>query len=125
MGAELASGGVHFRVFAPKRKHVEVVIESSGAPARTLQLTRSDDGHFAGLCDGVGAGSLYRLRLDGDAKLLPDPASRFQPDGPHGPSQVVDPSSFTWTDEAWPGVKLRGQVVYEMHNRWTAWAIGS
>jgi maltooligosyltrehalose trehalohydrolase len=115
MGAELASGGVHFRVFAPKRKHVEVVIESSGAPSRTLMLTRSDDGHFAGLCDGVRAGSLYRLRLDGDAKLFPDPASRFQPDGPHGPSQVVDPSSFTWTDEAWPGVKLRGQVVYEMH----------
>jgi maltooligosyltrehalose trehalohydrolase len=115
MGAELASGGVHFRVFAPKRKQVEVVIESSGAPARTLMLTRSDDGYFAGLCDGVRAGALYRLRLDGDAKLLPDPASRFQPDGPHGPSQVVDPSSFTWTDQAWPGVKLRGQVVYELH----------
>ncbi len=115
MGAELASGGVHFRVFAPKRKQVEVVIESSGAPARTLMLTRSADGHFAGLCDGVGAGSLYRLRLDGDAKLFPDPASRFQPDGPHGPSQVVDPSSFAWTDQAWPGVKLRGQVVYELH----------
>jgi maltooligosyltrehalose trehalohydrolase len=115
MGAELASGGVHFRVFAPKRKHVEVVIETSGGPARTLRLTRSDDGYFAGLCDGVRAGSLYRLRLDDDPKLFPDPASRFQPDGPHGPSQVIDPASFTWTDQAWPGVKLRGQVVYEMH----------
>jgi maltooligosyltrehalose trehalohydrolase len=115
MGAEIVPGGVHFRVFAPKRKQVEVVIESGGAPARTLMLTRSDDGYFAGLCDGVRAGALYRLRLDGDAKLLPDPASRFQPEGPHGPSQVVDPSAFTWTDEAWPGVKLRGQVVYELH----------
>jgi maltooligosyltrehalose trehalohydrolase len=115
MGAEVTSAGVHFRVFAPKRKHVEVVIENGSAKARTLELTRSDDGFFAGLSDGLGAGALYRLRLDGGAKLFPDPASRFQPDGPHGPSQVVDPSSFTWTDEAWPGVKLRGQVVYEMH----------
>ena len=115
MGAEVAGGGVHFRVFAPKRRLVEVVIESGAAPARTLTLTRSDDGFFAGLCDGVRAGSRYRLRLDGDAKLFPDPASRFQPDGPYGPSQVIDPSSFTWTDQSWPGVKLRGQVVYEMH----------
>ena len=41
--------------------------------------------------------------------------SRFQPDGPHGPSQVVDPGSFAWTDSAWKGIKLRGQVIYEMH----------
>ncbi|MDB5219546.1 MAG: 1,4-alpha-glucan-branching protein [Myxococcaceae bacterium] len=115
MGAELASGGVHFRVFAPKRRRVEVVIESAGIPPRTLKLTRDADGFFAGLCDGVRAGALYRLRLDDEAELYPDPASRFQPDGPHGPSQVIDPSSFTWTDQAWPGVKLPGQVLYEMH----------
>ena len=115
MGAELSSveGGVHFRVFAPKRKRVEVVIESPRP--RTVSLTRTSDGFFEGVGDGVRAGTLYRLRLDDDAKLYPDPASRFQPEGPHGPSQVVDPTTFRWTDQAWPGVHLRGQVVYEMH----------
>jgi len=119
MGAELVSGGVHFRVFAPKRKRVEVVIEGSGphAPVRTVKLTRTaaHEGYFEGLCDGLRAGALYRLRLDDDEKLYPDPASRFQPEGPHGPSQVIDPTSFRWTDQAWSGVKLQGQVVYEMH----------
>jgi maltooligosyltrehalose trehalohydrolase len=119
MGAELYAGGVHFRVFAPKRKRVEVVIEGTsprpGARALALPLTRTDDGHFEGVADGLRAGALYRLRLDGDEKLYPDPASRFQPDGPHGPSQVIDPTSFPWTDQTWPGVKLKGQVVYEMH----------
>ena len=46
---------------------------------------------------------------------LPDPASRFQPDGPHGASAVVDPAAFSWTDSGWPGIKLEGQVLYEMH----------
>jgi len=48
-------------------------------------------------------------------KLLPDPASRFQPEGPHGPSELVDPGEFPWTDDAWGGAELKGQVVYEMH----------
>ncbi len=48
-------------------------------------------------------------------KLYPDPASRFQPKGPHGPSQVVDPRKFKWTDEGWGGVNIAGQVIYEMH----------
>jgi maltooligosyltrehalose trehalohydrolase len=47
--------------------------------------------------------------------LLPDPASRFQPDGPFGASMLVDPTAFTWTDEAWTGPRLEGQVLYEMH----------
>jgi maltooligosyltrehalose trehalohydrolase len=55
----------------------------------------------------------YRYKL-GDA-LYPDPASRFQPEGPHGPSQVVDPSAFAWTDGAWKGPAAEGRVIYEMH----------
>ena len=46
---------------------------------------------------------------------LPDPASRFQPEGPHGPSEVVDPAAFRWTDGDWAGVPARGQVIYELH----------
>ena len=55
------------------------------------------------------------IDLDDEAELYPDPASRFQPDGPHGPSQVIDPSSFAWTDGEWPGVKPQGQILYELH----------
>jgi maltooligosyltrehalose trehalohydrolase len=63
----------------------------------------------------AGAGTLYRSRLDGEAALSPDPASRFQPHGPHGPSHVIDPGAFPWHDQDWRGVPLEGQVLYEMH----------
>ena len=65
------------------------------------------------LLPGVSAGDRYRYRVDGT--LVADPASRFQPDGPFGPSEIVDPGRFQWSDAAWRGVKLAGQVVYEMH----------
>jgi maltooligosyltrehalose trehalohydrolase len=57
----------------------------------------------------------YRFRLDADSTHYPDPISRFQPQGPHGPSEVVDPRTFSWSDHAWPGVAREGQVIYEMH----------
>ena len=57
----------------------------------------------------------YGFRTDTAEKLLPDPASRFQPDGPHGPSEIVDPGAFRWTDRAWRGRKREELVVYEMH----------
>src|SRR5262249_43740293 len=60
-------------------------------------------------------GSLYRYLLDRGPTPYPDPASRFQPDGPHGPSQVIDPSAFRWTDGAWRGRGRDGQILYELH----------
>jgi maltooligosyltrehalose trehalohydrolase len=60
-------------------------------------------------------GRAYGFHLDAEARLYPDPASRFQPEGPHGPSLMVDPSRFSWTDAAWTGVTRTGQVVYELH----------
>jgi maltooligosyltrehalose trehalohydrolase len=72
-------------------------------------------GYFAGRAEAAGAGSLYGYRLDGGPKLYPDPASRFQPRGPHGPSQVIDPRGFPWTDQGWRGCGLEGQLLYEMH----------
>src|SRR5262249_10367112 len=57
----------------------------------------------------------YQFRIDGSDRLFPDPASRFQPEGPHGPSQIVDPSSYRWSDHNWKGVRLDGQVIYEVH----------
>lgn len=110
-GAEVVAGGVHFRVWAPQRKQVAVQLEAD----RSLHpLTREADGYFAGLVPGIGAGTRYRLALDG-GDAFPDPASRFQPEGPHGPSEVVDPSRYRWDDAAWRGATIEGQVIYEMH----------
>ena len=118
VGAEvLASGGVHFRVWAPRCTRVEVVLETgNGAPAGAgVELTRGEQGYFSGIAVEAKAGMLYRYRLDGNDPLIPDPVSRFQPQGPHGPSQIIDPNKFLWLDDTWPGIELMGQVFYEMH----------
>lgn len=110
IGAEVSADGVHFRVWAPQRTSVDVVVGDESAHP----LQRETSGHFSGLVAGAKAGDLYRFRLDGGGQF-PDPASRFQPQGPHGPSQIVDPARFQWTDANWRGVALEGQVIYEMH----------
>jgi maltooligosyltrehalose trehalohydrolase len=116
VGAEIdPRGGVHFRVWAPDSRRVAVLVYGNGAGgAREHPLTPEPDGYFAGRVAGAGAGTLYRFRLDG-GDPVPDPASRYQPEGPHGPSQIVDPSAFRWTDRDWTGVERAGQVIYEMH----------
>ncbi len=116
IGAEVQEGGVHFRVWAPERRRVEVVLESAdGGESQVHELAAEADGYHAGFVAGVGAGARYRYRLDGDRQRYPDPASRFQPEGPHGPSQVIDPTAFAWTDQGWRGAGIAGQVIYEMH----------
>ncbi|HEX8097027.1 MAG TPA: malto-oligosyltrehalose trehalohydrolase [Pyrinomonadaceae bacterium] len=117
VGAEVRpGGGVHFRVWAPRRRTVSVVIEDGrGGVAASVELGREEGGYFSGFATTARAGSLYRYRLDGEEQLYPDPASRFQPEGVHGPSRVVDPAAFRWTDVDWRGAALKGQVVYEMH----------
>jgi maltooligosyltrehalose trehalohydrolase len=112
VGAEIVSQSeTDFRVWAPGRHYVEVVVEGTG---NAIMLKPDGAGYFAGQ-GRAGPDALYRFRLDGGKPDFPDPASRFQPEGPHGPSQVIDPGSFVWTDGAWPGVGLEGQVIYEMH----------
>src|SRR6185369_10018915 len=98
-GAELTDEGVHFRVWAPERRAMSVVIEGD-----EVELAR-DGEYFAGLVRDVNAGARYRFRLDGD-QLFPDPASRFQPEGPHGPSMVIDPAAFQWQHD-WNGIEPR------------------
>ena len=116
VGAEFQpNGGVHFRVWAPRCRRLEVMIEPSGRTREAgFELESEKDGYFSGLIPGVGAGVLYHYRLDGGA-AYPDPASRFQPRGPHGPSEIIDPRAFRWTDREWRGAELHGQVIYEMH----------
>ncbi len=113
VGAELAPGGVHFRVWAPDHSAVRVVVES-GAAVGEHPLTAETGGYFSGFVAGVVVGDRYRFR-PGNGSVFPDPASRFQPDGPHGPSEVIDPAAFAWTDAGWKGVKRDGVVLYELH----------
>ncbi len=121
VGAEvLPGGGVAFRVWAPKREKIEVVFEpAAGKPdgdgAIAVALQKDHQGYFSGVAPHARAGMLYRFRLDGGDALIPDPVSRFQPGGPHGPSMIVDPTQYPWRDEGWQGIRLERQVIYEMH----------
>lgn len=116
VGAEPApDGAAHFRVWAPKCANVEVVIEAADGQTRAATLHPEPDGYFGALVADAQTGTRYRFRLDGGAQLFPDPASRFQPEGPHGPSQIIDPASYVWNDADWRGVAREGQVIYEMH----------
>ena len=116
VGAELQrEGGAHVRVWAPAVKRMELVIPASGAASeRALPMDREDDGHFSTYDPNARPGGRYWFRLDGE-RLRPDPASRWQPDGPHEPSAYVDPSAFCWTDLHRKGVSPVGQVIYEIH----------
>jgi len=121
VGAERLEKGMHFRVWAPERKAVKLAMNSQGEdidsahPPNTVELQAEGNGYFSALLPEVGVGTLYRYLLDDDPQPYPDPASRFQPQGPHGASQIIDCSTFNWTDAAWPGLEAQGQVIYEMH----------
>jgi maltooligosyltrehalose trehalohydrolase len=115
VGAEVQrDGGVHARVWAPACRGVDLVVEGDGDARRIVPMRRESDGHFHVLDPSLQPGHRYWYRLDGD-RLRPDPASRFQPDGPHGPSMVVDPGAFAWSDASWTGVRPQGQLLYELH----------
>lgn len=110
LGAQVVEEGVQFRVWAPKVHSVEVLLGKDA----TCPLVKDKDGYFSGLAPDADTGMTYRYRLDGD-KDFPDPCSRFQPEGPHGPSQIVNPSAYRWRDQHWSGVRMPGQVIYELH----------
>lgn len=120
VGAEIQpEGGVHFRVWAPHRKTIEIVFSSNPGtaepPREPAPLASEGNGYFSAFVKEAAEGTSYRFRLDGSEHLYPDPASRYQPGGPFGPSSVVDPGGYRWEDTDWSGVEMRGQVVYEMH----------
>ncbi len=118
VGPEVSSEGVHFRVWAPERKSVRVVLEAgerTGGDQKTIALEAEGNGYFSALVPAAGPGSLYWYQVDQGTRNYPDPASRFMPEGVHGPSEVTDLAAFPWQDQNWPGVELTGQVLYEMH----------
>ncbi len=110
VGAEVGPDGVRFRVWAPRRTRVQVICDDYDP----LTLGREGE-YFAGSHPAARPGSRYGFRLDAEDLTYPDPASRSQPDGPHGLSEVIDPSAFRWSDDSWPGITIRGQVLYELH----------
>ena len=116
IGAEvIGDDQTHFRVWGPKARQIDVVLEDGTRSELTFcPLTPEADGYFSGSVN-VGAGARYRFRVNGGENFYPDPASRSQPEGPHGPSCIIDSRQFRWADINWPGVKLKGQIIYEMH----------
>ena len=111
VGAESQrGGGVHFRVWAPACREVLVEFEDGEGQALLPEL----GGYFSALSGAARAGWRYRFQLD-FSESVPDPASRFQADGPHGWSEIIDPTSFAWSDQAWRGLPREQLVIYEMH----------
>lgn len=107
-------GGVDFRLWAPRHTRVELLLEGGpGAPA-SLPMEREPAGYHRVTVPNAAAGTRYRYRL-GDDLRYPDPASRYQPEGPHGPSEVIDPRAFRWSDAGWRGISPQGQILYELH----------
>ncbi|MEP6672624.1 MAG: malto-oligosyltrehalose trehalohydrolase [Chthoniobacter sp.] len=113
-GAEFGSSGVHYRVWAPKSERVAVRITAAAGATRTLPLAGETDGYHSVLdSDGV-AGDRFAYELNGGG-AFPCPASRFQPEDVSGPSMVIDPQTFSWTDQEWLRPAFRELVIYELH----------
>jgi maltooligosyltrehalose trehalohydrolase len=97
-----------FTVWSPLSKSVTLLVNN-----KDYALSCDERGYWQATLDNIQAGDRYQYKLD-DQKALPDPASRWQPEGVHGPSAVADPA-FTWTDEQWKGLPLEDLVIYELH----------
>jgi maltooligosyltrehalose trehalohydrolase len=99
-----------FTVWAPQRQQVRVVVNGA-----EHEMARTAGGWWCGQVDDAGSGSDYAFRLDEEDTPLPDPRSRWQPNGVHAPSRIYDHTAFEWTDQRWTGRALAGSVLYELH----------
>ncbi len=111
--APLPDGGARFSVWAPKASRVEVIIAREGK-TESYALARDARGVHTGTVRRVPPGTDYSYRLDGGPER-PDPVSRWRPLGVHGPTRVVDPAAFQWSDAGWRGVETADLVIYELH----------
>lgn len=106
-------GSVRWRVWAPKAKHVELVL-MDGKSRAVRPMEREEQGYFSFTSDRLPSGQRYAYRLDGGPER-PDPASRWQPDGVSRPSAVLDQDEFHWTEAGWSGIPRKDLVFYELH----------
>ncbi|MGQ0522831.1 MAG: malto-oligosyltrehalose trehalohydrolase [Betaproteobacteria bacterium] len=112
-GSALRPDGVLFRLWAPDAARVELSLEQAGSPT-LVPMAALGDGWYERTASGARAGSRYRYRIDGRTEV-PDPASRYQPQDVHGPSEVIDAEGYEWRDAAWRGRPWHEAVVYELH----------
>lgn len=113
-GGSWRQGKAHFRVWAPDAGLVQLKLYDDPLKPDLLPMKKEAAGFFSLELDHARLGGLYRYQMD-DNDPWPDPASRFQPQGVHGPSQLIDPSAFAWTDDNWTGVSRENLVLYELH----------
>ena len=113
LGASITPAGVSFGVWAPTVERVDLILDPESTATR-IPLAKEHDGVHWTEVGGIGAGNRYLFSLD-DGPAFPDPRSRFQPQGVHGPSEVVDLTSFAWSDPDWPGLSAVNLSIYELH----------
>ncbi len=113
-GAELLPEGVRYRTWCKHSRAAVSIVDAEGTVLRHLPLTSEGGGYFSALDPQGAAGDLYRFHF-GDSQGWPDPASRWQPQGVHGPSMVIDPHAFPWTDQKFKAPPYSELVIYELH----------
>ena len=108
----LGDGKCDFIVWAPLLKSIKLRIVYPDE--RIIHMSKDGQGYWRTVIGGIHPGALYFYQLD-NAYLRPDPASNYQPEGVHGPSQVVDHVASHWTDKEWQGIALEEMIIYELH----------
>ncbi len=111
LGAVPSAHGVRFRVWAPEKTSVSLVVKEQPG---NFPMKPEENGYFTTFLENIGPGTNYFYLLNGD-RLRPDPVSRYQPHGVHGPSQVIDPNEFHWQDQEWRGIPKEEMILYEIH----------
>src|SRR4051794_32276717 len=114
IGAEYTKDGTHFRVWAAAHEQVTLVYDDKEENAHKVALNQEEHGYFSIFVPNLESGTRYHFMLGHSDQLLPDPASRYQPLGVHGPSSIIDPH-FNWTDDSWLGIDMDDMIIYELH----------
>lgn len=114
VGAEVINNNAYFRVWAPAAQEVTLIVGLAPNQLKIV-MTAEQNGFFFCVVPELLSDVLYQFQLDDDESFYPDPTSRFQPFGPHGPSQLLSKTNFKWSDKNWHGINNINNVIYEMH----------